>query len=98
MLKQRLQACCTKLKRYDDRVKGYHQNRLFHGNQKKLYSELKGEDNDQEIPNPEESIEFWNNIWSIEVEHNKEAEWVKNMKKKTDISTEVKNLESQLPC
>lgn len=80
MLKQRLQACSAKLKRFTARTLGYHQNRLFSTNQRRLYSQLKGEDGTQATPDPEQSTEFWKNIWSIEVEHNRDAEWIREIK------------------
>ena len=42
-LKQRLIAMAAKLKRYDDRVKQYQQNRLFDNNQKAFYKEIQNE-------------------------------------------------------
>ena len=82
MLKQRLQACTGKLKRFQDRIKGYHQNNLFKNNQRKLYSELKGASTEQDAPDPGSSIAFWSNIWSIEVEHEKNTEWINKTKQR----------------
>ena len=42
-LKQRVTAKASKLRRYDQRIKQYRQNRMFQCDQKRLYRELKGE-------------------------------------------------------
>ena len=39
-LKQRLTATAAKIKRYEDRVRQYQQNRLFENNQKRFYEEI----------------------------------------------------------
>ena len=37
---------------------------------------------DRIIPNSEDSIKFWSDIWSIRKEHNQHAEWLKSYRKK----------------
>ena len=71
----------AKVKRYDDRVKQYQQNRLFQCDQKRFYHELSGEVRGEKIiPDTEESDIFWSSIWANEAEHNRQAEWLNNVK------------------
>ena len=80
-LKQKVGAKRAKLKRYEARVKQYQQNRLFVMNQRKVYQELNGvERNETIVPDASESIKFWEGIWSKEKVHNREAEWLGEMK------------------
>lgn len=70
-IKQRLSVQAAKLRRYEERTKQYHQNRLFESNQKSLYEEIDGIDRGDDVtPNPEESRHFWNDIWGKSVFHN----------------------------
>ena len=77
-LKQRLIAKKTEVKRYEQRISQFRQNQLFQVNQKQVYKDLNGEkQGDRIIPNSEDSIKFWSDIWSIRKEHNQHAEWLK---------------------
>ena len=79
-LKQRLIAMAAKLKRYDDRVKQYQQNRLFDNNQKAFYKEIQNESHgENEIPNEEEARNFWSGIWGQATEHNRNAPWMRRV-------------------
>ena len=78
-LKQRALAIKAKLNRYDKRTKQYRQNRLFETNQKKLFEELEGKTHETIVPDAEESKQFWSEIWDQPVEHNGEAEWLKDI-------------------
>ena len=65
-LKERIATIAAKVRRYQGRVDGYRQNRLFENNQRQFYRELDQEeercDDDQHVA--EESKQFWGNIWS----------------------------------
>ena len=81
-VRQRLIATSAKVKRFTDRVKGYHQNSLFANNQSALYRELNGESKESDAnstPNAEESKRFWSGIWEHQEEHNREAPWLKRV-------------------
>ncbi|XP_063604453.1 uncharacterized protein LOC134779729 [Penaeus indicus] len=81
-LKQRLLAKAAKIKRYGDRITQYRQNRMFATEQKKVYKELNGgASGESVIPDAEESKKFWSEIWSIEKEHNRQAEWLQDLKR-----------------
>ena len=78
-LKQRLIAKKAKVKRYKQRISQFRQNQLFHVNQKQVYKDLNGEkQGDRIIPNSEDSIKFWSDIWSIRKEHKQHTEWLKS--------------------
>ena len=63
---------------YEQRIQQYRINRLFKVDQKKVYNEFNGQtgSSNGDIPNYEESRTFWSRIWSVEKEHNKEADWL----------------------
>ena len=72
-LKQRVLAKIAKVKRYEQRVKQYRQNRLFQSDQERFYVELnngQGREFDKVIPDADETIKFWSGIWDNETEHN----------------------------
>ena len=82
-IKQRISAKVGKIKRYSSRINQYQQNRVFQNNQKRFFSQLNGEGEQQqnEAPNAGQAKEFWSAIWSKEVNHNKDAKWLKDFKK-----------------
>ena len=62
-LKQRIHAKTVKLKRYEDRVNQYKNNRMFVQNQKRVYQQRDGiRIINNEKPNAEESKQFWSDI------------------------------------
>ena len=74
-------AKSAKVRRFEQRIEQFRQNRLFSVDQKRIYSEFNGgRGRSSDDPNAEESKRFWGNIWSIEKEHNQEAEWLKDLK------------------
>ena len=81
-LKLRILAKATKIFRYEQRIQQYRINRLFKVDQKKVYNEFNGQKggSNGDKPNPEESRTFWSGIWSVEKEHNKEADWLGDLK------------------
>ena len=80
-LKQRMIAKSEKIKRFDQRINQFRINRMFLNDQKKVYEELNGKEaRTNDIPNAEESKRFWGDIWTIEKEHNKDAEWLSDLK------------------
>ena len=77
-LKQRMIAKSAKVQRYEQRITQSKQNRLFHIDQKKLYSELNGGRKlSNNVPDADESRRFWNDIWSVKKEHNRKAAWLR---------------------
>ena len=103
-IKQRIKAKTTRLQKYDERNNHFVQNRLFQSNQKLLFEkiEVKSRQNDVK-PSAEESRKFWSNIWSQNVEHDINAEWISKFKesvserrKQEDIMIDPVRLRQQL--
>ena len=76
-MKQRITAIAAKVRRYQERVDSYRQNRLFENNQRQFYRELDQEERcDDDQPVAEESKQFWGNIWSQSANDKKDAKWL----------------------
>ena len=75
ILKQRITTAGARIRRYNQRNLQYHQNNMFRNDQRQIYKELDGKMNGQtEAPDPKGSTEFWSNLWSDPVEHNRDSE------------------------
>ena len=74
-LKQRMKAKSAEVKRYEQRIEQFRQNRVFDLDQKKIYTELSrnGIRSNNE-PNAAECTKFWSDICGVRKEHNCEAE------------------------
>ena len=80
-LKQRTLAKSAKVRRYQQRIEQFRQNRIFDFDQKKMYAEFNGDEvRLSDLPNAEESKRFWGDIWSVRKGHNQETEWLKDIK------------------
>ena len=86
-LKQRITAIAAKVRRYQERVDSYRQNRLSGNNQRQFYRELDQEkercDDDQLMA--EESKQFWGNIWSQSEDHKKDAKWLQDLRSGVNV-------------
>ena len=83
-LKQSMLAKNAKVKRYVQRIEQFRQNRIFDLNQKKIYAELnRNEIRSNDVPNAEECTKFWGDIWGVRKEHNREAKWLKDLKRES---------------
>ena len=83
-LKQTVLAKNAKVKRYEKRIEQSRQNRIFDLDQKKIYAELNRNGiRWYDMPNAEESTEFWDNIWGVKKEHNREVEWLKDLERES---------------
>ena len=81
-LKQRMLAKSAKVKRYEQKIEQFRLNRIFDHDKKKIYAELYGNGirlND--VPNAEECTKFGGDIWGVRKEHNREAEWLKDLER-----------------
>ena len=81
-LKQRITAKATKVKRYDNKIKQFQENRNFRTNQGKFFKILEGKEERTKPPNAEDATAFWKEIWSTKVEHKRDAEWIDKAKEK----------------
>ena len=59
----------------------YQQNRMFNNNEGRFYQRLNKEVHNQknEIPDAREAKSYWESIWSESKEHNRRAEWLKDV-------------------
>ena len=104
MLKEKISAGATKIRRYEERELHYHQNTLFATNQKQFYQELDGRSNiPNKAPDAQEASEFWSNIWSIPGNFNENASWLPKVKerlseidKQEDIRISVENVKTAI--
>ena len=102
-LKQRLHAKTAKLKRYEKRMNQYKINRRFVQNQKIVYQQMDDIRNiNNEKPNAKESKQFWSNIWDNEKEHERNAEWLRELRtekdnmKRNDINITTEMIKEQV--
>ena len=79
-----------RLKRYGQRVKQSTQNRTFQNNKRKFYKQVGGDDT-KIYQQPDASIteEFGIKLWQPR-EHNKNAEWISNMTKESELEEDPK--------
>ena len=70
------------MKRYQEQVDSYRQNRLFENNQRQFYGELDQEERCDDEPLAEKSKQFLQNIWSQFADHKKDASGYKTCKVK----------------
>ena len=95
-LKQRMLAKSAKVKRCEQRIEQFRQNRNFDRDQKKIYAESNGNGiRSNGVPNAEECTKFWGNIWGVRKEHNREAEWLKDVKRERERERESKRASSR---
>ena len=73
-MKQRITAKATKVKRYDNRIKQFQDNRNFQTSQERFFKNLEGKEEKKKPPNAEDETTFWKRIWSTKVEHKRDAE------------------------
>ena len=79
-LEQRITAKATKVKRYDDRIKKFQDNRNF---QTDHFSKiLKVKRRGQKHQMLKDATAFWKGIWSTKVEHKRKEEWIDKAKEK----------------
>ena len=104
-LKQGIIAKVTKVKRYNNRAKQFHDNRNFQINQEDLFKILEGKEERTKPPNAEDAAAFSKGIWSTKVEHKQDAEWINKAKEnmpskkqntvkitKDDVETKLKSM------
>ena len=82
-LKGKIHAGSCKVRNHLKRNRQQHQNTLFKNDQKQLYKELDGSvQADSVAPNKKEATDFWSGIWSNPVTHNRNAEWIKETRRR----------------
>ena len=76
-LKQRITAKATKVKRYDNRINQFQDNRNFQTNQRRFFKNLEGKEE-----RTKDATTFWKRMWSTKVEHKQDAGWIVKVKEK----------------
>ena len=91
-LKKRIAAIPTKVRRYQDRVDRFRQNRMFQNNQRQIYRELnqEGERCDDDQPDAKESEKFRGHIRRKSVDHNRDAKWLKDLQSEVSVTKQEK--------
>ena len=80
-LKQKMLAKSAKVRRYQQTIEQFRQNRILDFDQKKMYEEFNGDGlRPSDVSNAEDGKRFWGDIWSVENRHNREAERQKDVK------------------
>ena len=81
-IKQRIVAKQQKIKRYQNHINQFQQNRTFKNNQGRFYQNLNsgGQFDKSDVPGAEEAKKFWQGIWEEEKVHNKDAKWFMKFK------------------
>ena len=82
-LKQGITAKVTKVKRYNNTGKQFHDNRNFQINQEDFFKILEGKEERTKPPNVEDAAVFSQGIWSIKVEHKQDTESINKAKENT---------------
>ena len=78
-------AKSAKVSRYEQRIEQFRQNRIFDHDQMKIYVELNENGiRSNDVPFAEECTKFWGDIWGVRKEHNREAEWLKDLKRERE--------------
>ena len=81
-LKNKIQTGNIKIKNFENKMQQQWHNQLFKNNQSQLYKELSGSINQENTPlNAAGAVKFWENIWSREKEHNREASWLNEVRR-----------------
>lgn len=90
-VRQKIVVVTGKLRRFEERIKQFQQNKMFEVNERQVYRDLRGEEKGQEMQHPdaEEAIGFWEEIWSNPGQIRGEAEWIRSVKE------EMSGLEQQ---
>ena len=82
----------TKVERFNSKINQNQQNRMLVNNQGHFFQRLNNEEEENhqcKIPNSVEAKNFWRGIWSKRKEHNKDAEWLNDVRKEFEQDEDV---------
>ena len=78
-LKHRVTSTTMKIESYKAHCQQFRQNRQFNSNQRRFYQSLEeGNNYSTEIPDKEEALKFWENIWENPTQPNTKANWIES--------------------
>ena len=85
-LKGKIKAGSTKIRWFVEKKVARRQNTLFKNNQSQLYKELGGKASGgtKETPDAAGTLDFWSSIWSEEMEHDREVNWLTEIREKME--------------
>jgi hypothetical protein len=85
LLKQKLAVQGKRLRKYNQKYKRNAQNKQFINNEKLFYRNISqcNDNTTDSLPSKESFENFWSNLWSNSVQHNKDAIWIANLKDET---------------
>ena len=100
-LKQRMQVKIAKVKRNEQRIEQFRQNKIFdlkNFYQTKIYAELnKNGIRSNDVPNTEECIKFWSNIQGVRKEHKQRGPMIE-MSEERKSKRRVSSRKSERKC
>lgn len=77
-LKQKIKALGNRMNRYNERIKRFKNNQLFHKNQQQFFRSLEeGKETEGEPPTIQEMHATWKEIWEDQRVHDDEAFWIR---------------------
>ena len=72
----------SKLKRYEQRIEQYRVKRIYQQDRKRVYQEMSGKPGGEKVmPDTEKSVRFWSGIWKNNIQHNRRAECLDDVRK-----------------
>lgn len=74
--KQKLRAQATKLRKYKERTRRYHENKMFGESKAKFYRKLESDPHVTSVPTIKNLTEFWADLWENPVTHAEGAKWL----------------------
>ena len=86
-LKQKIEAKSGKIARYNQQIKQYQKNRQFKSNEAGLNKRLSNEgiQSESEVPERNQAKQFWTDLWSTDIVHNRKARWLDDFKMKMNV-------------
>lgn len=80
-MKQKLMALLKRLRRYNECTQRKAENKLFRNNEGRFYRKLnKKQETLQELPTEDQVYNYWKNLWSGNLHHNQNAQWIEKEK------------------
>ena len=72
------------------RIKQYHQNRQFKDNEARFFIRLNNEgiQSESEVPERSQAKQYWTDLRSTDVIHNRKAKWLEDFKMKMNVERE----------
>ena len=88
-LKQKIEAKSGKIARYNQQIKQYQENRQFKSNEAGFNKRLSNEgiQSESEVPERNQAKQFWTDLWSTDIVHNRKAKWLDDFKMKMNVES-----------